>query len=108
LDTEQKIRIGVAAVACAIAFVVGTTLFWKALGALTPELMRPLIADRFLVVIFLPLSAMSALLIVMIFRSASGPIEFEALGFKFKGAAGETVMWILTFLAFTVAAKALW
>jgi hypothetical protein len=56
----------------------------------------------------LPLIAIAALCLVLILRSTSGPIEFEALGLKFKGAAGPIIMWVITFLAMVVAVKLLW
>src|SRR2546430_15454754 len=36
----------------------------------------------------LPAAAITALFIVVFLEQKSGPIEFEGLGFKFKGAAG--------------------
>lgn len=41
----------------------------------------------------------SALFVVLLLRFSTGPIEFEGLGFKFRGASGPLVMWILCFLA---------
>jgi hypothetical protein len=38
----------------------------------------------------------------------SGPIEFEALGLKFKGAAAPIVFWVFVFLAITVSVRLLW
>jgi hypothetical protein len=35
-------------------------------------------------------------------------IEFEVLGFKFRGAAGPIVLWVLVFLAITAATYLLW
>jgi len=40
-----------------------------------------------------------SLLIVLTLRFTVGPIEFEGLGFKFRGASGPVVLWVLCFLA---------
>jgi hypothetical protein len=55
----------------------------------------------------LPLIAIAALCLVLILRSTGGPIGFEALGLKFKGAAGPIIMWVITFLAMVLAIKLL-
>ena len=49
-----------------------------------------------------------ALALVVFLRQTDGPIEFEGLGFKLKGAAGQVTMWIMTFLAIAGAMKLLW
>lgn len=56
----------------------------------------------------IPLAGISALCLVILLRSTSGPIEFKAAGVEFKGAAGPIIMWIMTFLAFVVSIKLLW
>jgi hypothetical protein len=43
-----------------------------------------------------------ALFVVLLLRFSTGPIEFELWGFKFRGASGPLVMWILCFLAIIV------
>ena len=44
-----------------------------------------------------------ATVVVLLFRSTSGKLEFSALGLKFKGPAGPITLWGLTFLAVSVA-----
>lgn len=79
------------------------TMFeWKNPGA------RQIVAEHFPVVVGIPFAVIMAFVIVAIFRSATGPIKFEAFGFKFQGASGETIMWVLCFLAITAAIKMLW
>jgi hypothetical protein len=56
----------------------------------------------------LPQAAAVALGIIVFLRQTDGPIEFEGLGFKFKGAAGQVTMWILTLLAIAGAIKLVW
>ena len=56
-----------------------------------------------------PLSALTAFCIVLLLKIVStGPIEIEALGFKFRGAAGPVVLWIFCFLAVTFGVYLLW
>ena len=55
-----------------------------------------------------PLSAISSACIVILLRATAGPIEFEALGFKFRGASGPVVLWLFCFLAMIFALRLLW
>ena len=56
----------------------------------------------------LPFSALGSLWLVMFLESTSGPMEFETLGFKFKGSSGPVVLWVMSFLSMTLAIKILW
>jgi hypothetical protein len=47
-------------------------------------------------------AAGAALFVVLVLRAAAGPIEFEVLGLKFRGASGPVVLWIPCFLAIVV------
>jgi hypothetical protein len=67
-----------------------------------------IVHDHFVAIVGLPLAAATAFGVVVFLRQASGPIEFEGLGFKFRGAAGQVVMWVLCFLALAGALKLLW
>ncbi|MBY5397967.1 hypothetical protein HFN01_24445 [Rhizobium leguminosarum] len=64
--------------------------------------------DHFAAIIGLPGAAAAAFTIVVLLRQTEGPIEFEGLGFKFKGAAGQVVLWIASFLAIAAAIKWTW
>jgi len=55
-----------------------------------------------------PMSAVTAFCIVSLLKATSGPIEFEAVGVKFKGASGPIVLWILCFLVIVLAFWMLW
>jgi hypothetical protein len=44
-----------------------------------------------------PLSAIVAFIMVTVFEVKSGPIEFEALGLKFRGASGPIILWSFVF-----------
>ena len=56
----------------------------------------------------LPISALAALGLVFMLEYMKGPVEFEGLGFKFKGAAGPLVLWIACFLTINLSIAALW
>lgn len=63
---------------------------------------------NFIVIIGLPLAAFGALVVVVFLEQAQGPLEFEGLGFKFRGASGPVVLWVLCYLALVVSFKVLW
>ena len=46
--------------------------------------------------------------LVVFLRQTEGPIEFEGLGMKFKGAAGQVVLWAFCIIVFALCAKLLW
>lgn len=54
------------------------------------------------------ISAVSAFFIVAVLEFTTGAIQFEALGFKFHGAAGQVVLWVLCFLSMVFATWLLW
>ena len=56
----------------------------------------------------IPWAGGAALIVVLLFKPVFGDMEFEALGFKFKGASGPVVLWVLCFLAETLAIATLW
>jgi hypothetical protein len=66
------------------------------------------ITNHFPVVVGLPVGATLAFMIVSVLRQVDGPIEFEGLGFKFKGASGQVVMWVVCFLAIAAAIHWCW
>jgi hypothetical protein len=51
-------------------------------------------------------AAVIATIVVVLFRTAHGPIEFSALGVKFAGPSGPTLIWTVVFLVQCVAARA--
>ena len=55
-----------------------------------------------------PIAYVSALILVLILRVATGPVEFEFLGLKFRGSSGPLVFWILCFLSMIWAFNVLW
>jgi len=67
-----------------------------------------IIKEHFSATVGLPLGAIAAFCIVYFFEYNSGDIEFEGLGFKFKGAAGPIVFWLFCFLSIVLGIKLLW
>ena len=68
-----------------------------------------IIEKHYAATIGVPLSAITAFCIVHLLKAVStGPIEIEALGFKFRGAAGPVVLWIFCFLAVIFGVYLLW
>lgn len=68
-----------------------------------------MVYEHFAAIVGLPFVGFAALGLVLLLESRSDePIEFNALGFVFKGASGPIVLWVLCFLAIVVSLKALW
>ena len=64
--------------------------------------------DHFAATIGLPSALLASACIVLIIESRAGPIEFEGVGFKFKGASGPIVLCAGFFLVIVAAIKLLW
>jgi hypothetical protein len=56
----------------------------------------------------LPAAAAASLLVVLVTRAVSGPMSVEFFGLKFHGAASETLMWVICFLAISYAVEVTW
>ena len=67
-----------------------------------------LVVKNFAAIIGLPFAFVASFVVVALFRQGSGPIEFEGFGFRFKGAAGEVVLWMLCFIAIAAMIRSLW
>ena len=67
-----------------------------------------LINAHFAATLGVPLCGIAAACVVLVLKSASGPIEFEILGLKLRGAAGPVVLWVLCFLVMITAIHLLW
>ncbi len=85
---------------CYTAFITIFIMF----SNFTPKM----IYDHFAVIAGLPFIALLSFFIVITLESSFGTIEFEGLGFKFKGASGPIVFWMLCFLTISMTIKMLW
>ena len=56
----------------------------------------------------LPIAGFIAYFIVGTLESSRGPIEFEALTFKFKGAGGPVIMWVIVFTVLVLSIQLVW
>ena len=92
-----------------VAVIFGGAFFF---GGAVSMLYNPAVFQvgmtHFAATIGLPSAALASLAIVIILEGTAGPIEFAGLGFKFKGAAGPIVFWVLCFLAIAHAIHLLW
>jgi hypothetical protein len=59
-------------------------------------------------IVVLPAAGVFALLVVAIFQFTSGNVEFEVPGFKFKGASGPILMWIIAYAVIANSVHLLW
>ncbi len=70
--------------------------------------MLAILRDHFAATVGGPCAAFAAGLVVLVLRYTGGPMEIKGLGFEFKGASGQIVLWIFCFLAITSAIRILW
>lgn len=59
-------------------------------------------------VLGVPGSVIAAFVLVTVLEQVSGQIKFEGLGFKFEGASGPIIMWVIVFCALIGGIKLLW
>ena len=106
MSTNNKV-----ATISAIATVIGAAvlfLLWLITDWTQPYWPK-LVEEHFAAIIGLPMGALGAFVIVVFLKQTSHePIEFEGLGFKFKGPSGEVVLWLMCFIGITLAIKLLW
>jgi hypothetical protein len=72
------------------------------------ELEQDILKAHFAAIVGLPAGAAVSFILVVLLRQTDGPICFEGLSFKFKGASGQVAMWVLCFLAFAGAIRLCW
>ena len=68
----------------------------------------PLYKEHFQALVGLPAAAFASTFIILILKITEGPIEFSGLGFNFKGASGQVVLWVFCYLAIVGSIKLLW
>ena len=90
-------------VAFAVLFLYGSVV-----SMMTEPWVLEIAQKHFAASVGLPFAALAALCLVSVLEIRSGPVEFEAWGLKFKGAAAPIVFWILIFLAIAASIKLLW
>ena len=106
MNKENKIATFVAiatVIASATLFLLWLVTDW------TQPYWPKLVEQHFSAIIGLPMAALASFVIVVFLKQTSEqPIEFEGLGFKFKGPSGEVVLWLMCFIGIVLAIKLLW
>ena len=92
--------------AIATAVLAGVQLFFIYSTGMTPW--QDLVRDHFAATLGLSGAGIIAFAIVVFLRQTEGPIELEALGMKFKGAAGQVVLWAFLLIVYSLCVKLLW
>ncbi|MCW5204046.1 hypothetical protein VU12_14045, partial [Desulfobulbus sp. US4] len=72
------------------------------------ELYIDMVFQHFSATVGLAFATITSLCLILLLRYSAGPIEFEGLGFKFKGASGPIVLWIFCYLVMVSSIKLLW
>ena len=89
------------------AFIVLMFPLYIFVIGIKPEFLE-LYQKNYIVIIGLPLAAFASLILVVFLEHTTGPLEFEGLGFKFRGASGPVILWVLCYLSFVLSFKILW
>ena len=109
-ETDDSLR-SRAAFWFAVVAVVGAVLIYGWTILLIIQRFTPwqtVLEKQFAAIVGLPGAAAAAFVLVIFLRQTEGPIEFEAPGFKIKGAAGQLFIWVICFLSMAGAIKWLW
>jgi hypothetical protein len=82
--------------------------YWQFFGNVEERIMESIV-EHYIVFLGLPSAALTSLMIVLLLEQSSGKtIEFSGLGFSFKGASGQIVLWIFCYLVIISSIKLLW
>jgi hypothetical protein len=90
--------------ACITCAVLVLRFFWSTDITFWQQIAR----EHFLASVGLTGFAITSFGVVVFLRQTDGPIEFEAWGLKFKGAAGQVVLWAFCVLTLSLCGKLLW
>ena len=108
-ETKTKILNTLAWVAATLIVLFSIYIFYiMAQRGYESKVWLPIAQKHFAVVVGLPMAAIASLFIVLVLEYVSGKIEFEILGIKFKGAAGQIIFWLLCFMSIVLSIKLLW
>jgi hypothetical protein len=106
-ENVSRMLVTVLALLGTVAFAV-LFLYGSVVSMMTEPWVLEIAQKHFAASVGLPFAALAALCLVSVLEIRSGPVEFEAWGLKFKGAAAPIVFWILIFLAIAASIKLLW
>jgi hypothetical protein len=107
---HQEIVLTWLVLGCLIFFFGSIIAVWAFgfTGVLGGDKGRDLLLGHYPAIVGLPAAGAGAFVIVLVFRQTEGPIEFEGLSFKFKGASGPVVLWAFCFAVIAGALKVIW
>ncbi len=88
--------------------IAAVYMFWLIWGFTYDSRFIDIMYEHLAAAIGIPGSIIVAFVIVSILENVSGPIKFEGLGFKFEGASGPIVMWVIVFLSLIWGIRLLW
>lgn len=74
----------------------------------TNETFNNLVVCQFKVIVLIPVAALFSFVLIALFQSFSGNVEFKLLGMEFSGASGPVVMWVLAFISIVISINFLW
>ena len=103
--TNRSVKWAAIASACLLGAVY---LFWIVWGFNYDMRFIEIMYEHLAAVIGIPGAIIVAFVIVSVLENVSGPIKFEGLGFKFEGASGPIVMWVIVFLSLVGGIRLLW
>lgn len=99
----------ISAVVCASLTVGYITVALRRLFTSEDPLTASILTNNFPSVVGLPMAAVGSFIIIVLLRQTNrGPIEFEGLAFKFRGASGPVVLWVVCFAVISIAIRMLW
>jgi hypothetical protein len=101
---RNVLNIGIAIIALASVSAL-MVVVW--INRFDPVLTK-LVIENFAAIIGLPFAFLASFIVVALFRQSEGAVEFEAIGMKLKGAAGQIILWAICFLAISGSTALLW
>jgi hypothetical protein len=108
-DTKYgRILRSIGLVICVIVTILATCILIMLLIHTGFTFWQEVIKEHFLGSIGLVGICVTAFGMVTFLRQSEGPLEFEALGMKFKGAAGQVILWAFCVVVLSVCANLLW
>ena len=107
-NEQQFRRVAIWILLLMMVIICGSVFYAFVMYSKTDHFWVPIAKEHFAAVVGLPMAALASLCIVLVLRIASGPVELDAWGLKFKGASAPIVFWLVCFLAIATGIKMLW
>jgi ABC-type uncharacterized transport system fused permease/ATPase subunit len=105
----QSLRKSVKWLAIGASIVLGFVyLIWLVWSFNNDEIFIEIMYQHLAMVAGIPGAIITAFVLVSVLEQVSGQIKFEGLGFRFEGASGPIIMWVVVFCALVGGIKLLW